>query len=223
MLTKTRKPSAPDSFRPAFERILSRGTYAEFSESLAASGCPRCALSKSRTRIVVDRGNPRAKILVIGEAPGETEDREGRAFVGRAGRSFDETMASVGLDTDRDFLICNVVKCRPPGNRRPAAEEAEACRPYLLKQISFIAPRAVVVLGATALKSLAPSKSKFCMKDEAGCFFRTEELPGIPCMVLYHPAALFYNRSLGPAMLEHARRLKAFIDGGCRPPEAVRG
>lgn len=201
------------------DSVLTQASYASFKEALRASGCARCGLSEGRTRIVVDRGNPEAKILVIGEAPGANEDREGLAFVGRAGRSFDETVASVGLDTNRDFIICNIVKCRPPGNRRPSREEAEACRPYLDRQISFIAPRAIVLLGATAFKAFNPERARFSMQEEAGKFFESAAFPGVSCMVLYHPAALFYNRKLAPVMLEHARRLKAFIDNGCRPPE----
>src|SRR5262245_65076942 len=97
------RPAAAPSFEPAFKDILAAKTYAEFKERLASSDCPRCeALCRSRTSIVVDRGNPRARIMVIGEAPGETEDRQGKAFVGRAGRLFDEVMASIGLDTDRE-------------------------------------------------------------------------------------------------------------------------
>ena len=196
------------------EAILTKTRYAEFANALAASGCKRCALSSSRTHIVVDRGNPAAKILVVGEAPGKTEDLQAKAFVGRAGKVLDDVMASVGLDTGRDMLICNVVKCRPPGNRRPSKEEALACRPFLKRQIDLVDPRVLVLLGATALKHLDHEKKNFSMGEEAGRLFKLKEHPDRMCLVLYHPAALLYNPGLKPAMARHVKTLKNFIDNG---------
>ncbi|MGH7197336.1 MAG: uracil-DNA glycosylase, partial [Candidatus Omnitrophota bacterium] len=135
-------------------RPLEAKTYPVFKEALAASGCLKCALSRSRTHIVVDRGDPKAKVVIIGEAPGENEDREGKAFVGRAGRLLDAMMKEAGFDTDRQSLIINIVKCRPPENRKPAAEEAEACSPFLKKQLELVKPEAILLLGATALRHM---------------------------------------------------------------------
>jgi len=97
--------------------------YADFKKALLDSNCTKCALSDSRTNIVVDRGNSSAKVLNIGEAPGQNEDLQGKAFVGRAGQLLDRLMKDVGFDTNQDSLIVNLVKCRPPKNRAPLPEE----------------------------------------------------------------------------------------------------
>lgn len=192
--------------------ILSKKTYEDFADALRHSNCRKCALADSRTQIVVDRGNPSAKIMVIGEAPGENEDLQGKAFVGRAGKLFDKVMESVGLKTDQEMLICNVAKCRPPKNRPPRPEEAKTCFPYLMRQIQLVHPKTIILLGATALKYLNPEKKNFSMKKETGRFFTLPQYPGISFMVFYHPAALLYNSKLKPAMQEHAAVLRKFLD-----------
>ena len=192
-------------------------TYAAFKKTLYESGCEKCALHEGRTQIVVDRGNPEAKIMVIGEGPGEKEDLQGQAFVGRAGKMFDEIMKGVGLDTNKDMFIANVVKCRPPGNRAPRDEEAQACFPYLKRQIELVAPKVIILLGATALKRMDPAKKNFAMDEEAGRFFELADYPGILFMALYHPAALLYNSKLKPAMWEHAKILRALIKNNFIP------
>jgi DNA polymerase len=206
-----------DLFDVKSNDILSEATYAGFANALSRSGCRKCSLSSSRTSIVVDRGNPLSKIMVIGEAPGENEDLQGKAFVGRAGKLFDQIMASIQVDTARDMLICNVVKCRPPENRSPRDEEASACAPFLKRQIELVKPSLILLLGATALKRMDPTKKNFSMDEEAGSFFRMNDFPGILFMVLYHPAALLYNAKLKPAMREHAKKLKKFIDNSFKP------
>ncbi|MBI4396310.1 MAG: uracil-DNA glycosylase [Elusimicrobia bacterium] len=193
------------------DEILASRTYDEFRRRLADSDCPRCALCESRTHIVVSRGNPKAKIMVIGEAPGEKEDLQAKAFVGRAGQVFDQIMASIGLDTNRDMYITNIVKCRPPGNRAPQKAEAEACRPFLEKQLQIIRPKVIVLLGATALRYIAPGIKSFSMKEKAGTLFDIPAFPGAKFMVFYHPAAVFYNSTLRTAMWEHAKILKQFL------------
>lgn len=206
-----------DLFDSQANGILSQPSYTEFKKSLYDSGCKKCALHEGRTQIVVDRGNPAAKIMVIGEGPGEKEDLQGAAFVGRAGKLFDEIMKSIGLDSNKDMLIANVVKCRPPGNRAPRDEEAQACFPYLRRQIELVAPKVIILLGATALKRMDPSKKNFAMDEEAGKFFELDDYPGILFMVLYHPAALLYNSKLKPAMWEHAKKLRALIQNNFIP------
>lgn len=203
-----------DLFDIQLNDILSQTTYLSFARALRESDCRKCALSQSRTQIVVDRGNPQAKILVIGEAPGENEDLQGKAFVGKAGKLFDQIMASVGLDTNQDMLICNVVKCRPPENRTPQNEEVSSCMPFLKRQIELIRPRLIILLGATALKHLDKEKKNFSMEEEAGHFFKLKDYSGIDFVVLYHPAALLYNARLKPAMWEHVKKVKKFIDNG---------
>ncbi|MGH7197503.1 MAG: uracil-DNA glycosylase, partial [Candidatus Omnitrophota bacterium] len=145
-------------------------------------------------------------------APGENEDREGRAFVGRAGRLLDAMMKETGFDTDRQSLIINIVKCRPPENRKPAAEEAEACSPFLKKQLELVKPEAILLLGATALRHMIHGKKAFSMGKEAGNFFTRPEYPGVQFMVLYHPAYILRDPRKRPTMEGHLRRFKAWWD-----------
>jgi uracil-DNA glycosylase family 4 len=201
-----------DLFDSGSNTILGASTYEEFREKLRASGCTKCTLHEGRTNIVVDRGNPSAVVMTIGEGPGENEDKEGRAFVGRAGQLFDKIMSAVGIDTNRDMLFANVVKCRPPDNRSPRAEEAAECMPYLRRQIELVRPKVILLLGATALKHIDKTKTSFQMGDEAGKFFTLPDYPGIQFMVLYHPAALLYNAKLKPAMWEHVKHLRRYLE-----------
>ena len=196
-----------DLFDGSRNDILDAGDYGHFKEALAGSGCTRCPLSKHRTHIVVDRGNPQAKVLFVGEAPGENEDLQGRAFVGRAGRLLDEMLRQFGFDTDRDCLIVNVVKCRPPENRAPLPSEAESCRPFLEKQIELVNPRIIVLLGATALKHLLPEQKDFAMGEQAGKSFKHPAYPGKELFVLYHPAFILRDPRKRPLMEQHLRAL----------------
>jgi DNA polymerase len=133
-------------------------SYPDFKTALIQSACSQCGLSESRTHIVVDRGNPMSRVLIIGEAPGANEDYQGKAFVGRAGRLLDQLMMEIGFDTNRDGLIVNVVKCRPPDNRAPSQEEVDACFPFLKKQIDLVRPKVILLLGATALRHVLRAK-----------------------------------------------------------------
>jgi DNA polymerase len=200
-----------DLFDQKMNKIMASKTYQEFKQDLLTLGCTRCELHRNRKNIVVDRGNPDTRIMLIGEGPGEQEDEQGMAFVGRAGQLLDKIMASIDLDTNQHMIICNVVKCRPPGNRTPHAGEVEACLPYLKKQISLVRPKVILLLGATALKHIDPSRKDFSMSKEAGRFFTLPEYPGIQFMVLYHPAALLYNTQLKPVMWQHVRRLRHYL------------
>jgi uracil-DNA glycosylase len=191
------------------DAALAARSYDEFRDILRTSACDQCpALCGGRTNIVVDRGNPRSKLLIIGEAPGETEDRTGQAFVGRAGKVLDEVCASAGIDTNRDALIANVVKCRPPGNRPPTDEEAANCKPYLLRQIAFQKPRAVVLLGATAARHLVPEDER-PMKDRVGRIFEIPAFPGVIFQILYHPAFLLRDPRRKPETKEQLAHLAA--------------
>ena len=201
-----------DLFDSGSNTIIGSASYDELKTKLRESGCTKCALHEGRTSIVVDRGNPQAHIMTIGEGPGEQEDRQGLAFVGRAGQLFDKVMSAVGIDTNRDMLVANVVKCRPPDNRNPKTEEAAECLPYLQRQIALARPKVILLLGATALKHMDKSKTTFQMADEAGKFFTLPDYPGIQFMVLYHPAALLYNAKLKPAMWDHVKKLRRFLE-----------
>jgi len=207
-----------DLFDKTANEVMAAASYDEFKRRLLASGCGKCALAAGRTNIVVDRGSSASRIMVVGEGPGAQEDARGLAFVGKAGQLLDKIMESVGLDTDADMLICNVVKCRPPENRTPHSEEVEACIPYLRRQIELAAPEIILLLGATALQHIDKNKKNFSMKDEAGRFFTLPDHPGVRFMVLYHPAALLYNSGLKSKMWEHVKRLREHL--GATPKRA---
>jgi uracil-DNA glycosylase family 4 len=129
---------------------------AEILTRLAAdcADCHRCGLAAGRQQVVVSRGEPTARLMVIGEGPGAQEDATGLPFVGRAGQLLDQMLASVGIDSNREAYICNVVKCRPPDNRRPTPEEMAACRPWLEAQIAAVDPAVVLLAGATAMEGV---------------------------------------------------------------------
>ncbi len=201
-----------DLFDQRENKILGAATYAEFKEALEKSNCDRCALCQSRRRIVVDRGNPEAGVVMIGEAPGENEDLQGKAFVGRAGQLLDEMMKDLGFDTNRESLIINVVKCRPPENRSPLKPEIDACRPFLKKQLGLVHPKIILLLGAVALKHIIKGKEDFSMEREAGQFFDHPDYPGVKFMVLYHPAFILRDPRKRPVMVEHLKRFKDFFD-----------
>ncbi len=210
-----------DLFDQTQNTIFGATTYAAFRQAFLQVGCTKCRLSQGRTNLVIDRGNPAAKILVIGEAPGENEDKQGLAFVGRAGKVMDEIFAGIGLDTNRDTLIINVVKCRPPENRAPLRDEVETCQPYLRRQIELVKPRLIVLLGATALKHIIPGKTEFSMEEEAGRLFTHGSYPGIQLMVLYHPAYLLYDPRKRKDMEAHVKLLRSYLEGEQLMPSAA--
>ena len=120
----------------------------------ACSACRRCGLAAGRQQVVVSRGEPSARLMVIGEGPGAQEDATGQPFVGRAGQLLDQMLASVKIDSNREAYICNVVKCRPPDNRKPTPEEMAACRPWLERQIAAVNPAVILLAGATAMEGV---------------------------------------------------------------------
>ncbi len=201
-----------DLFDNTQNDIFGAKKYPLFKDYLKNSNCERCGLYESRRNIVIDRGNPSSKLMIIGEAPGKNEDIEGKAFVGKAGKLLDEIMKAISLNTEEDLLIANVVKCRPPENRSPLREEVSACLPYLHKQIELIQPRVIVLLGAVALKHMIPEKKDFSMAEEAGTFFSSEDYPGVQFLVLYHPAYLLYDPRKKQDMWEHVKQLKVFLE-----------
>jgi len=201
-----------DLFDQGKNAVLAAKDYSAFRAALAASNCHLCGLSRSRTHIVVDRGNPSAPILLVGEAPGEQEDLQGKPFVGRAGQLLDELMKQAGLDTNRDMLIANIAKCRPPENRAPKEEEAEACLPYLHKQIELIKPKLMILLGATSVKYLVPELAKRAMDEIVGNFYSFPSWPGIKLYILYHTAFILRDPRKRPLMEAHLRRLKTHLN-----------
>lgn len=167
------------------------GTYDDLGRlTQHCNTCQRCGLATTRTHAVVSRGNPSAPIVIIGEGPGQNEDEQGLPFVGRSGELLDKILASVKLDTEKDVYICNVVKCRPPGNRNPNPNEIEACKPYLLEQIRLVDPQVILLTGAVAVKTLLNEKRG--ITKIRGQWFEWE---GRLCMPIFHPAYLLRNPS----------------------------
>jgi uracil-DNA glycosylase len=195
-----------DIFNRTQNQILESKSYGDFKNALAVSDCDRCALSRFRQNIVVDRGNPEARVLMIGEGPGASEDIQAKAFVGRAGQLLDRLLLDLGFDTNCDSLIANVVKCRPPDNRAPKQEEVDACTPFLKRQIELVQPKAILLLGATAFKHIIKDKGSFSMKEEVGKFFEHDDFPNIQFMVLFHPAYILRDPRKKPLMIEHLKR-----------------
>jgi len=124
----------------------------ELAAEIAA--CTRCKLSETRTQTVFARGNPAASICFIGEAPGADEDAQGLPFVGRAGQLLDKMIDAMGLSPERDVYVVNIIRCRPPANRKPEPEEVAACLPYLHEQLDLVKPKVIVAMGNTAVATL---------------------------------------------------------------------
>ena len=149
--------------------------------------CQMCPLSRGRTNLVFGEGNPRADLVFVGEAPGEDEDRQGRPFVGRAGQLLTRIITAMKL-TRKDVYICNILKCRPPGNRNPKPEEIEACEPFLIRQLEAIKPRIICALGTFAAHTLLQTDVPITVLR--GKFHAYQ---GIKLMPTYHPAYLLRN------------------------------
>lgn len=171
---------------------VSRTTGAQAVDSMdwaalrgAASKCTACALHEKRKQAVLGVGDEQADWLFVGEAPGAEEDARGEPFVGQAGRLLDNMLKAIGLTRARNVYIANVVKCRPPGNRNPAPQEAQACQPFLDRQIALIQPSLIVALGKVAAHTLLGRS------DTLGSMRKTvHDYHGIPLIVTYHPAYL---------------------------------
>jgi uracil-DNA glycosylase family 4 len=149
--------------------------------------CVKCGLGYTRTKFVFGVGNPKATLMLVGEAPGADEDAQGEPFVGRAGQLLNKILEAIKLKRE-DVYICNILKCRPPGNRKPQPEEVEQCIPYLRKQVALIKPKVILCLGLTAAENLL--KTTESLSKLRG---RVMEYEGTPLMVTYHPAALLRN------------------------------
>ncbi len=149
--------------------------------------CKRCKLHQGRTKLVFGVGSPQARLMFVGEGPGENEDLEGEPFVGRAGKKLDEMIVAVGLSR-AEVYIANIVKCRPPNNRDPERDEVETCSPFLDKQIEAIRPRVLVTLGGPATKTLLRTTTGITKLRGNWHEFR-----GIPVMPTFHPAFVLRN------------------------------
>lgn len=169
-------------------------------------GCVKCGLHTSRTQTVFGVGNRRAEWMFVGEAPGADEDRQGEPFVGRAGQLLNAMIVALGLKRE-DVYIANVLKCRPPNNRDPQADEVEHCEPYLIRQIELIQPKLIVALGRHAAHSLLKT-------DLALARLRGQPLnyQNIPLVVTYHPAYLLRTPSDKRKAWDDLRRARALVE-----------
>jgi len=172
-------------------------TWGSFAELAAeASTCTKCPLAEARTQVVFGVGDEHADLVFVGEGPGAEEDRQGIPFVGRAGQLLTKLIEGLGLRRE-DVYICNVVKCRPPGNRDPLPPEIDTCRPYLEAQLDFLAPRVVVTLGNFATRLLLDTKEGITRLRGREAPFRDGRVVLIPTL---HPAAVL--RTGGTALAQ---------------------
>lgn len=173
------------------EKIHEPSEHVSTLSELGASitGCTLCQLSKDRTQVVFGVGNPDAELVFVGEAPGRDEDLQGEPFVGEAGKLLDRILLAMGLQRSKVY-ICNVIKCRPPKNRDPLADEIATCEPFLKQQLSLIKPRLIVSLGKFATQTLLQNEAPISRLRG-----KWHEYQGIPLMPTYHPAYLLRSPS----------------------------
>jgi DNA polymerase len=226
-MEKSPAPAAPAPSRkwakdlpPIPERGLTVPTPAEgdlFKSDLLATAsldavatmvraCTKCGLHVGRTQAVPGEGPVDARLMVVGEGPGQQEDETGRPFVGRAGQLLDDILASIECPRPTVF-IANIVKCRPPQNRKPMPDEAAACVPYLFRQIGVIRPKVLLALGATAAESLLGVRQSLgSLRNKVHMFH------GIPLVVTYHPAALLRNPNWKRPTWDDVRIARQLLD-----------
>jgi uracil-DNA glycosylase len=178
-----------------------------------ASQCTACGLCHTRQQVVFGGGNPQARIMLIGEAPGQQEDEQGQPFVGRAGQLLTQLLAQAGIDRQQHLYIANVLKCRPPANRVPTPEEANACKPLLQAQIALIKPSVLVLAGGTALRHVLGLKTP--ITQMRGQWLPTPFNRGqTQAMGVFHPSYLLRNHRTTPnsprwLMLQDLQAIKA--------------
>ena len=177
-------------------------------EAIAAEvmACVGCELHSGRTRAVPGAGNPDAGLVLIGEAPGQAEDRQGLPFVGPSGQLLTDILKAIGFARD-EVYICNILKCRPPGNRDPEGSEVQACEPYLKRQLAVIQPQVILCLGRIAAQTLLNTSASLGQLRQAVHFYA-----GVPVMATYHPAALLRNPGNKRATWDDVRKVRALHD-----------
>jgi DNA polymerase len=187
---------------------VSPGTMPDLAAlSQFLSGCPRCKLSKTRTNIVFGQGSPNAKLMFVGEAPGRDEDEQGLAFVGKAGQLLTKIIEAMGMKRE-DVFIANVLKCRPPNNRNPEADEVASCIPFLEEQIRLIAPKAIVTLGTFAAQAILETDEPI---GRLRGRWRTAR--GTRVMPTFHPAFLLRSPERKKDVWEDMKLVRDFLAG----------
>ncbi|EGP45110.1 uracil-DNA glycosylase [Achromobacter insuavis] len=184
---KVEAEEAAPAVIPVAERVKN-ANLDELREQVLA--CTACGLCNGRRHAVFGHGGQPTRWLVVGEAPGEQEDRQGQPFVGRSGQLLDAMLSAVGMSRERDVFIANVIKCRPPGNRNPKPEEIAACSPYLMRQIALLKPERILVLGRFAAQTLLGTDATIGSLRGRVHQMKTDEGREIPVVVSYHPAYL---------------------------------
>lgn len=168
--------------------------------------CQKCVLGKTRTKFVFGVGNPKSKALLIGEAPGADEDKQGEPFVGRAGKLLNDILKAINFERE-EVYIANILKCRPPGNRDPLPGEMETCMPYLMKQIDLIKPKVILCLGRIAANGLLNKKLTLATLRES-----VHDFNGIKVIATYHPAALLRNPNWKRGCWEDVKKFRKLYD-----------
>lgn len=169
--------------------------------------CEKCELCAGRKNVVFGVGNPQAKVMFVGEGPGEQEDIQGEPFVGKSGQLLDKYLELMNLDRKENIYIANIVKCRPPHNRDPKSEEQDACILYLRRQVKLIQPKIIVCLGRIAAQKLI--SPDFRVTSQHGQF---TEKGGLLFMGTFHPSALLRNPANKPAALSDFQALRSKIE-----------
>ena len=193
-----------DTAKPA--EVLSQSS--ETLEQIWAElkDCTRCSLHEGRTHVVNTEGNPRARLMFVGEAPGADEDAQARPFVGRAGQLLTKIIEAIGFKRE-EVLIGNVNRCRPPANRAPMPDEAATCKPFLLREIAAVQPDVIVVLGNTAMKNLLDTKTGITrLRGEF------QDFKGIKVMPTFHPAYLLRDPSKKRETWEDLKKVRDYLD-----------
>jgi DNA polymerase len=185
------------------------------------AGCAKCRLAQGRTQVVFGVGDPNADLMFVGEAPGYHEDQQGKPFVGQAGKLLDNLLAGIGLARDQVY-VANVLKCRPPGNRDPQADEIEACESHLFRQVSLIEPKVVATLGNFATKLLSGKPTGITRVHGAE---QETRLGGRRVLLypLYHPAAALYTPAMLKVLEEDFARLPALLGRVVEEPKPMLG
>ena len=196
--------------QPSAETVVRPASAEDVWQRLeqAVSGCCKCELHQTRTQTVFGVGDTNADLLIIGEAPGRDEDLQGEPFVGRAGQLLNAMLAAIGF-TRAQVYIANILKCRPPNNRDPRVEEAEACNPWLQQQVELIQPAAILALGRIAAHHLLNTEQSL-----ASLRGRQHQYAGIPLIVSYHPAYLLRKPVDKRKSWQDLKRVKSLLNDG---------
>ncbi|MEO0143920.1 MAG: uracil-DNA glycosylase [candidate division WOR-3 bacterium] len=187
--------------------IDKRKILEQFEEKI--KNCMKCELHKTRTKFVFGSGNPYARIVLVGEAPGYEEDKTGKPFVGKAGKLLTQILEEIGIDREKDVFITNVVKCRPLNNRDPKENEILTCKPYLDYQIKIISPKLIVALGRYSAGLLSSKPFERALQNRGKII---ESIYKIPLLITYHPAAALRNPNLIPVIKSDLEKIKSFLN-----------